>query len=260
MMSIVKRLILIVSIMMLITGMSFSNFAKDIDDGIFLIKNYETTRKKEFIEETKAGQSINEYEREQLKKFMEASLEVETTERAETSREREVIKKINDIIEEIISKRTEKRTSDSIHNPKVIIKVKYDRDEITMEDNTGTIKISDDKRVYYNSRASVKTIQDMPDENGNSPMLLTVASKIKVYDFDESDDKYVLLPSGFVDNLIIKEKDNKYLSPNGIKRLNHIKVDLEFNGNDLIGYDLYEYSVLYYLCFYEGVLGDYYYK
>ena len=257
-MSVVKRFILIVSIIMLIIGMSFSNLAKDIDDGIFLIGNHETTREKEFIEETKAGQSLNDYEKEVLKKTMEKRNEVDQTERIETSREREIIKKINDTIEEIISKRTEKNKSDKSQNPKLIIKAKYDRDEITMEDNTGTIKISDDKRVYYNSSASVKTIRDKDDEKGNSPMLINIASKVKVYDFDESCDKYFLLPDGFVDNLIIKEKDNKYLSPNGIKRLNHIKVDLEFNGKDWERYDLYEYSVLYYLSFYEGVLGDYY--
>ena len=100
----------------------------------------------------------------------------------------------------------------------------------------------------------------MMDKNCNSPMLLNITSKMKIFNFDESGDRYVLLPEGFVEELVIKESNNKYLSPAGIKKLNHVKVDLTFNGTDLGKHDLYEYFVLYYLYCYEGVLGDYYFN
>ena len=261
-MGVVKRFMFTIFAVMIIIGMSFSNLAEDIDDGIFLIENGEVveTKERKFIEETKAGQSINDYERELLKRFMEESNSAETSERVETSREREVINQIKTKAEDFISKRIEKSEFDRSLNPKVTINVKHDKYEILVRKNTGTIKISDDKKVYYNNSANVKTIRDMDDEKGNSPMLLEISSEVKVFDFDESGDRYVLLPEGFVEDLIIKERNNKYLSPAGIKKLNHVKVDLAFNGTDLGKYDLYEYFVLYYLCCYEGVLGDYYYN
>ena len=258
----VKRFIFTILAVMIIIGMSFSNLAEDIDDGIFLIENSETTRIKEFFEETREGLDINEYEREQIEKALKSIEEndkVETTKREMSSREREVINQIKTKAEEFISKRIEKSEFDRSLNPKVTINVKHDKYEILVGKNTGTTKIFDDKKVYYNNSANVKTMRYMDDEKGNSPMLLKISSEVKVFNFDESNDSYVLLPEGFVDDLIIKQCDSEYLSPNGIKRLNHVKVNLVFNGTDLGTYDLYEYFILYYLSCYEGVLGDYYY-
>lgn len=84
------------------------------------------------------------------------------------------------------------------------------------------------------------------------------SKKVKLFDFDDSDDNYVLLPERFVEELISKESENIYLNPKGMNRLNHTEVDLIYNNADLGKHYLYEYDSLYYLCFYEGVTGDYY--
>ncbi|MBP3201242.1 MAG: hypothetical protein J6M39_06305 [Lachnospiraceae bacterium] len=163
----VKRFIFTIFAVMIIIGMSFSNLAEDIDDGIFLIENSETTRIKEFFEETREGLDINEYEREQIEKALKSIEEndkVETTKSEMSSREREVINQIKTKAEEFISKRIEKSELDRSLNPKVTINVKHDKYEILVGKNTGTTKISDDKKVYYNNSANVKTIRYIDDE------------------------------------------------------------------------------------------------
>lgn len=255
----VKRIISIIVIVILIVGMPFSNLSRDIEAGIFLVKNEESkSNKKPFIEETKEGQDINDYERELYKRFIEESESVETTERKESGVTKEIADRIESIIAEKIAKRIEKSTIESASNQKVVLNAKYDRHEIYTEKNSGIVKVSDDNSVYYNNKANVKFIRDMIDENGNSPILLNFELKVKLFDFDDSDDNYVLLPEQFVEELISRESGNKYLNPKGINRLNHIKVDLIYNNTDFGKHYLYEYDSLYYLCFYEGVAGDYY--
>lgn len=73
-MIVIKRIISIIVVAILIIGMPFSNLSKDIETGIFLVKNEESkSSKKPFIEETKEGQDINDYERELYKRFIEES-------------------------------------------------------------------------------------------------------------------------------------------------------------------------------------------
>lgn len=73
-MIVIKRIISIIVVAILIIGMPFSNLSKDIETGIFLVKNEESeSNKKPFIEETKEGQDINDYERELYKRFIEES-------------------------------------------------------------------------------------------------------------------------------------------------------------------------------------------
>lgn len=255
----IKGIISIIAVVNLIVGMPFSNLSRDIEAGIFLVKNEESKlNKKPFIEETKEGHDINDYERELYRKFIEESAIVEITERKESSVTKEIANRIESIVAEKIDKRKGKSTSESALNQKVVINAKHDRYEIYIGKNDGIVEVSDDKNVYYKNKANVKVIRDMLDENGNSPMLLNFELKVKLFDFDDSDDNYVLLPEQFVEELVLRESGNKYLNPKGLNRLNHIKVDLIYNNTDFGKHYLYEYDSLYYLCFYEGVVGDYY--
>ena len=147
----------------------------------------------------------------------------------------------------------------STASPSVVIHSTYDRYEIYTGENAGTVQISDDNGVYYNDDTNVKVIRDMMDSSGNSPLLLNLANNVQFFDFDSSNDNYVLLPNGFVEDLVARYSGNGYLNPQGINLLDHIEVDLEFNNTNLGKYDLFEYGVLYYLSCYEGVLGEYYY-
>ena len=117
----------------------------------------------------------------------------------------------------------------------------------------------DNNGEYYNDDTTVKVIRDMMDTQSNSPILLKLSSDVQFFNFDHSNDNYVLLPDGFVEDLVARESGNGYLNPQSINALDHIKVDLIFNSTDLGKYDLFEYGVLYYLSCYEGVLGEYYY-
>ncbi|MBP3200284.1 MAG: hypothetical protein J6M39_01345, partial [Lachnospiraceae bacterium] len=147
----------------------------------------------------------------------------------------------------------------STASPSVVIHSTYDRYEIYTGENAGTVRISDDNGTYYNGNTNVKVIRDMMDSSGNSPILLNLANNVQFFDFDSSNDNYVLLPNGFVEDLVARYSGNGYLNPQGINLLDHIEVRLEFNNTDLGNYDLFEYGVLYYLSCYEGVLGEYYY-
>ena len=147
----------------------------------------------------------------------------------------------------------------STASPSVVIHSTYDRYEIYTGENAGTVRISDDNGVYYNDDTNVKVIRDMMDTHNNSPILLNLASNVQFFGFDNSNDNYVLLPNGFVEDLVARYSGNGYLNPQGINLLDHIEVDLEFNNTNLGKYDLFEYGVLYYLSCYEGVLGEYYY-
>ena len=147
----------------------------------------------------------------------------------------------------------------STASPSVVIHSAYDRYEIYTGENAGTVNISDDNGNYYNGNTNVKVIRDMMDSNNNSPILLNLTNNVQFFDFDSSNDNYVLLPNGFVEDLVARYSGNGYLNPQGINLLDHIEVRLEFNNTDLGNYDLFEYGVLYYLSCYEGVLGEYYY-
>ena len=147
----------------------------------------------------------------------------------------------------------------STASPSVVIHSTYDRYEIYTGENAGTVRISDDNGVYYNDDTNVKVIRDMMDTHNNSPILLNLASNVQFFGFDNSNDNYVLLPNGFVEDLVARYSGNGYLNPQGINLLDHIEVDVEFNNTELGKYDLFEYGVLYYLSCYEGVLGEYYY-
>lgn len=147
----------------------------------------------------------------------------------------------------------------STASPSVVINSTYDRYEIYTGENEGVVRIFDDNGTYYNNNSVVKVIRDMMDTHNNSPILLKLANNAQFFDFDNSNDNYVLLPDGFVEDLIARESGNGYLNPQGISLLDHIKVDLTFNSTDLGRYDLFEYGVLYYISCYEGVLGEYYY-
>ena len=143
--------------------------------------------------------------------------------------------------------------------PSVVIHSTYDRYEIYTGENLGVVRIFDDNGNYYNGNTNVKVIRDMMDSSGNSPILLNLANNVQFFDFDSSNDNYVLLPNGFVEDLVARYSGNGYLNPQGINALDHIEVRFDFNNTDLGNYDLFEYGVLYYLSCYEGVLGEYYY-
>ena len=152
----------------------------------------------------------------------------------------------------------------STAHPRVVINSTYDRYEIYTGENAATVRISDDNGTYYNdinntTGTNVKVIRDMIDPHNNSPILLKLASNVQFFDFDNENDNYVLLPNGYVEELVARESGNGYLNPQGINALDHISVNLTFNSTDLGTYDLFEYGVLYYLSCYEGVLGEYYY-
>ena len=161
----IKGIISIIAVVNLIVGMPFSNLSRDIEAGIFLVKNEESkSNKKPFIEETKEGQDINDYERELYRKFIEESAIVETTERKESSVTKEIANRIESIVAEKIDKRKGKSTSESELNQKVVINAKHDRYEIYIGKNDGIVEVSDDKNVYYKNKANVKVIRDMLDE------------------------------------------------------------------------------------------------
>lgn len=147
----------------------------------------------------------------------------------------------------------------STASPSVVIHSTYDRYEIYTGENAGTVRISDDNGVYYNDDTNVKVIRDMMDTHNNSPILLNLANNVQFFGFDNSNDNYILLPDGFVEDIVARYSGNGYLNPQGISKLDHIKVNVEFNNSKLGKYNLFEYGVLYYLSCYEGVLGEYYY-
>ena len=86
----------------------------------------------------------------------------------------------------------------STASPSVVIHSTYDRYEIYTGENAGTVSISDDNCVYYNGNTNVKVIRDMIDTHNNSPILLNLASNVQFFDFDNSNNNYVLLPDGFI--------------------------------------------------------------
>ena len=147
----------------------------------------------------------------------------------------------------------------STASPSVVINSTYDRYEIYTGENEGVVRIFDNNGEYYNSDTNVKVIRDMADSNNNSPILLRLETNVSLFNFDNSNDNYVLLPEGFVEDLVARYSGNGYLNPQGINNLDHIRVDVIFNTSNLGNYDLFEYGVLYYLSCYEGVLGEYYY-
>ena len=134
----------------------------------------------------------------------------------------------------------------STANPRVVINSTYDRYEIYTGENAGTVRIYDDNGTYYNSNTEVKVIRDMIDTHNNSPILLKLTTNVQFFNFDNENDNYVLLPSGYVEDLVARESGNGYLNPQGINALDHISVNLTFNSTDLGTYDLFEYGVLYY--------------
>ena len=247
----------------------------------------------DFIEETSSGQHINDYEEEVLEiinEIIESSelIETETTNTFENSlldkiynniEEKEIVDEeietletedvviatINEIDDIVLENNLFETTlfgagiHEAVASPSVVIHSTYDRYEIYTGENEGTVTISDDNGIYYNSNTNVKVIRDLSDSDNNNPILLSLANNVKVFGFDNSNDNYVLLPDGFVESIISKYSGNGYLNPQGINRLDHIEVNVEFNNTNLGKYDLFEYGVLYYLSCYEGVLGEYYY-
>ena len=130
----------------------------------------------------------------------------------------------------------------STASPSVAIHSTYDRYEIYKGENAGKVSISE-----HNGNTNVKVIRDMADSNNNSPILVNLANNVHFFDFDNSNDNYVLLPDGFIEDIVVRYSGNGYLNPQGINRLDHIEVNVEFNSTDLGKYDLFEYGVLYYL-------------
>ena len=229
----------------------------------------ETTTQFDFIEETSSGQGINDYEKEVLERINEI---IESNDISEdthalideaalineaTYNEIEEIESDNSLLKDDGNFGAGNHTSN--YSPSVVIHSTYDRYEIYTGENLGTVNISDDKGVYYNGNTNVKIIRDMIDNNNNSPILLSLTDNVQFFDFDNSNDNYVLLPDGFIEDIVAKFSGNGYLNPQGINKLDHIEVKVEFNNTDLGKYDLFEYGIFYYLSCYEGVLGEYYY-
>ena len=253
----------------------------------------ETTREKLFIEETSEGFDINDYEREKLKKYF--SEESDLKEEAETCDTTNVLESaLADIISENIKDSKEDATASiseieredtasisevdeakavnrlgddlfaagnhsSTASPSVVINATYDRHEIYTGENEGVVRIFDNDGVYYDGNTNVSIIKPMVDEHNNSPILLNLDNDVQFFNFDRGNNNYVLIPEGFIEYLVANYSGNGYLNPQGIDALDHITVDVTFNGSNLGKYDLFEYGVLYYLSCYEGVLGEYYY-
>ena len=259
-------------------------------------ENSEVTWTNDFIEETSEGQNINDYEREIFERINEIienskpqtvgtdeedsfeALESAINELISINAEESVLNDkvleldrisvaTNSEIEElevldelIFSEELLKVGNHSnVASPSVIINSTYDRYEIYTGENAGTVKISDNNGIYYNDNTKVRVLRDMVDSNNNSPILLNLASNVQFFNFDNSNDNYILLPEGFVEDLVVQGSGNGYFNPQGISKLDHIKVELTFNSSYLGKYELFEYGVLYYLSCYEGVLGEYYY-
>ena len=260
-------------------------------------ENIDTEPENNFIEETVAGQDINNYEvsvekkineiiasrdndyREEMdvenityNSFLEPRFNnienpdniennVETTETKEDN-EIENISTNSEMLksnDDVIKKSFKVGNSDDITNGKVEIVSTYDRYEIYTGENLGTIKISDDNNLYYEDDTEIKVIRELIDENNDSPIVFKLTKNVEIFGFNKSNDNYVLLPDGFVEDLVAKESGSGIINPQGINILNHIKVDLIFNTTDLGKYELYEYGIMYYLNCYEGILGEYYY-
>ena len=218
-------------------------------------ENEEKLENEIFIENTKYGQSINDYEKEIIEKINE-KFDIENEDRSKDLIEQEynVYKSIDDNTNLYGA-----GNHTSTASPSVIIHSTYDRYEIYTGENEGTVRIFDDNGNYYDGETNVKVIRDMADSNNNSPILLNLANNVEFFDFDNSNDNYVLLPEGFVEDIVARYSGNGYLNPQGINKLDHIEVNVKFNNTNLGRYELFEYGVLYYLSCYEGVLGEYYY-
>ena len=268
----VKRLLYVVLVLTLISSLSFSNNAENLSEEVGSEEyTIDMTRDREFIEETSEGLNITDYEREVLYKISEMETEIEV---AEATNSNILESLVADIVLEKVGSSSEIIDEEEVSvgtmlfgagdhsstaSPSVVINSTYDRYDIYTGENAGTVRIFDNNGEYYNDNTIVKVIRDMMDTHSNSPILLNLVSDVQFFNFDNSNDNYVLLPDGFVEDLVARVSGNGYLNPQGINALDHIKVDLTFNSTDLGKYDLFEYGVLYYLSCYEGVLGEYYY-
>ncbi|MBQ7743820.1 MAG: InlB B-repeat-containing protein, partial [Lachnospiraceae bacterium] len=269
-----KKAISFILVVAFIISMSFLSLGEDEGSDIFLIE-------KETVE-ISSNSDIVEYEQalfEEIEERFKESLEEGPSnelidELVEESKNEEVVIATVSIVDKIDIDNEERRTITAFElednlfgagnhtssaSPSVVINSTYDRYEIYTGENAGTVKISDNNGTYYNNNTTVKVIRDMIDTHNNSPILLKLSNDVQFFDFDNANDNYILLPNGFVEDLVARESGNGYLNPQGINALDHIKVDLTFNSTDLGKYDLFEYGVLYYLSCYEGVLGEYYY-
>ena len=264
-----KKIISVLLVATLVFGMSSSNLAEDVDSGIFLIASneiideeeiYETAKVKKFIEETREWLDINEYERELLRRFEELEKEEQLSkennlndENGETdsSEKKEFLESLANGVIDKIGKRERKNNIESESNPKINIQLNKSEYEFDTH-RIGRIKIYNDKKTYYNDNCDLKIILNMESKDGKDPMLLKLAKDVKLFNFDKESKAYYLMSKGFVEGLIERENNNKYLDPKRIKDLDHISVGLIINGNDLESYELYEYDVVYYLVFYTG--------